>query len=172
MAEVSSGYATVDMVAYRKRVEETLEKHFTKNPTLQKIRQGKPVSQADLETLTALILTQNPDVDLNTLKAFYDETAVGLDFILRTIVGMDEDAVEAHFKQFRSNHTLNANQLRFMALLKVHIAKYGSIEIDKLYEPPFTGIDSDGVDGVFPNDKDVDDLIDILEVFTPGQTTA
>jgi len=172
MAEVSTGYATVDMVAYRKRVEETLEKHFTSNPTLQKIRQGKPVSQADLDTLTALILTQNPDVDLNTLKAFYDETAIGLDFILRTIIGMDEDAVEAHFKQFRTDHTLNANQLRFMALLKVHIAKYGSIEIDKLYEPPFTGIDSDGVDGVFPNDKDVDDLIDILEVFTTGQTTA
>ena len=47
-----------------------------------------------------------------------------------------------------------------------YYASYGSLEIDKLYEPPFTGIDSDGVDGVFPNDKDVDDFIDIIEIFT------
>ena len=54
-----------------------------------------------------------------------------------------------------------------MSLLKAHIARYGSIEIDKLYEPPFTTIDSDGVDGVFPNEEDVDALLDILVAFTP-----
>ena len=165
--EVSTGYAAVDMVAYSKRVEETLMTHFASNPTLQKIRQGKPVTQADLDALNALILTRNPDIDLNTLKAFYDDTAVGLEFILRSIIGMDEDAVEDYFKAFRTNHNLNADQLRFMSLLKAHIARYGSIEIDKLYEPPFTTIDSDGVDGVFPNEEDVDALLDILVAFTP-----
>ncbi len=170
--EVSTGYATVDMVAYRKRVEETLIAHFATNQTLIKIRKGENVSLEDLDTLSALILTQNPNIDLNVLKSFYDETAVSLDFIIRTIVGMDDEAVEEHFKEFRAKHNLNANQLRFMSLLKAHIAKYGSIEIDKLYEPPFTGIDSDGVDGVFPNEEDVDALLEILAAFTPEQATA
>lgn len=170
MAEISTGYKTVDMVAYRNRVEDALKNQFASNPTLTKIRKGEPVTPVDLEKLTALILIQNPDVDLNTLKSFYDETALGLDFILRTIIGMDEDAVEAHFKAFRASHNLNSNQLRFMSLLKSHIAKYGSIEIDKLYEQPFTGLDSDGVDGIFPDEDDLDALLDILAAFNPKQT--
>ena len=169
--EISTGYETVDMMAYRLRVEEELNAHFATNPTLQKIRQGQPVTPTDLNTLTSLILTQNPDVDLDVLHSFYADTAVSLEYILRTIIGIDEVAVELHFKEFRTAHNLNANQLRFMALLKAHIAKYGSIDIDKLYEPPFTGIDSNGVDGIFPNEKDVDELVDILGAFTAGQTT-
>ncbi|MFT5730215.1 MAG: type I restriction enzyme R subunit [Desulforhopalus sp.] len=168
-AEISSGYATVDMVAYKKRVEEALKDQFSSNPILQKIRKGTPVTSADLHSLTSLILTQNPDIDLNTLKSFYDDTVVGLDFIIRSMIGMDENVVEAHFEKFRKSHNLNADQHRFMSLLKRHIAKYGSIEIDKLYEPPFTGLDSDGVDGVFPDEEDVDALLDILATFNPKQ---
>lgn len=80
---------------------------------------------------------------------------------------MDADTVESYFKQFINEHTLNATQLRFLSMLWNHVATYGSIDIDRLYEPPFTTIDSNGVDGVFPKKEDVDDLIDILTTFQP-----
>ena len=52
-----------DMPGYRKQVQAALLKVFDQNPTLQKIKAGEPVSEADLKVLTSLVLTQNPDVD-------------------------------------------------------------------------------------------------------------
>ena len=54
-------------------------------------------------------------------------------------------------------------------MLRNHISIYGSIDIDRLYEPPFTAIDSNGVDGVFPEKQEADDLIDTLMTFQPDK---
>jgi len=164
---------SVDMMAYRKRVEETLNKLFETNETLQKIKQGEPVTDQDLTALTTLVLIQNPDIDLNILKRFYEETAVSLDFIIRSLIGMDSDAVRQRFSDFVHKHPqLTAKQTRFLSLLQNHIAKYGSIEIDRLYEPPFTTVDSNGLDGVFKAEAEIDELIDILDTFKPQERHA
>ena len=42
---------------------------------------------------------------------------------------------------------LNSQQIRFLDLLQNHIAQYGGIEVDRLYEPPFTSLHTDGIDG-------------------------
>ncbi len=157
-----------DLAAYRIRVEEALKPLFESNPTLKKIRNGEPVSEADLNTLNSLIHTDNPGVDLNILLEFYQETAGGLVQILRSIIGMETQAVEQHFADFVGRHpTLSGKQIRFLGLLKNHISKYGVIAIDKLYDAPFTQVDSDGPDGVFPNEAQLDDLIEILDIFKP-----
>ncbi|MBW2624235.1 MAG: hypothetical protein JRD68_15110 [Deltaproteobacteria bacterium] len=159
---------SVDMMAYRKRVEEALIEIFDTNETLQKIKRGESVSESDLNALCSLVLTQNPNVDLHILKDFYGEAAVSLDFIIRSIIGLDTEIVKQRFSEFEQAHPqLTADQTRFINLLQNHISRFGSIEIDRLYEPPFTTIDSDGPDGVFPNEKDVDDLIEVLETFQP-----
>ncbi|WP_420886864.1 DEAD/DEAH box helicase family protein [Candidatus Magnetaquicoccus inordinatus] len=159
---------TVDLVAYRKRVEEVLMPLFESNPTLKKIRAGVPVTETDLNALNALIHLERPDVDLNILKEFYHETAQGLEQILRSIIGMDGETVEKHFADFVRRHpTLNARQIRFLGLLKNHISKFGVIAIDRLYEPPFTTVDSEGPDGVFREEAQMDDLIAILDAFKP-----
>lgn len=164
---------SVDMMAYRKRVEEVLYQLFEKNETLQKIKRGEPVSARDLDALAAMVLVQNPDIDLNILKDFYEETAVSLDFIIRSIIGMEPEAVRQRFADFVHKHPqLNARQTRFLSLLQNHVAKYGSIELDRLYEPPFTTVDSSGLDGVFTNESEIHALLEILETFKPqeGQT--
>jgi type I restriction enzyme R subunit len=158
---------SVDMRAYHNRVGEALHQLFESNDTLQKIKQGEPVSAHDLDALNALILLQNPDVDLNILKSFYEETAVSLDYIVRCLIGMDPEAVRQRFADFVHKHPqLTAKQTRFLSLLQNHIAKYGSIEIDRLYEPPFTTVDSNGLDGVFLVESEIDELIDILNTFS------
>ena len=166
------------MQAYRIRVEEALLQLFATNETLQKIKQGEPVSTDDLDALNALVLLQNPDIDLNILKSFYEETAVTLDFIIRSIIGMEPEAVRGRFADFVHKHPhITAKQTRFLSLLQNHIAKYGSIEIDRLYEPPFTHVDSNGLDGVFAVESEIEELIGILHTFsqpaaTPGNTYA
>lgn len=158
---------SVDMQLYRQMVEETLEKLFDTSLVLQKIRRAEPVTQRDIESLISLVLTQNPDVNLETLKEFYPNAVWSLDFIIRTIVGMEPETVEKRFASFAQRFSENSKQTHFLRLLKNHIRKYGTINIEKLYEPPFTGIDSNGLDGVFEDDHQINELVRIIETFQP-----
>ncbi len=163
----TSNVRTIDMQLYRQLVEETLEKLFDTSPVLKKIRRGAPVSERDLDTLVSLVLTQNPDVNLELLREFFPESAPPLDFIIRTIVGMEPEAVEKRFADFARKFAVNSRQTHFLRLLKNHIQKYGAITVDKLYETPFTTIASDGLDGVFRDDAQIDELINIIQTFQP-----
>jgi type I restriction enzyme R subunit len=167
LARRTSNVRSIDMQLYRQLVEETLEKLFDTSPVLQKIRRGEPVSESDLDSLVSLVLTQNPDVNLELLKEFYPESAPPLDFIIRTIVGMEAEAVENRFGAFARNFSENSRQTHFLRLLKNHIQKYGAITVDKLYEAPFITISSDGLDGVFRDDTQIDELINIIQTFQP-----
>ncbi|MCF8481613.1 MAG: DEAD/DEAH box helicase family protein [Rhodospirillum sp.] len=111
---------TIDMAVYRQRVEQALATLFQTDPTLQKIRRGEPVTETDLEALTSLVLTQHPDVDLSVLAEFYADLAMPLDQILRTIIGMDEEAVRARFTAFIQHYpALDSKQLRFLSMPRV-----------------------------------------------------
>jgi len=153
----------VDMASYRIKVEQALKPLFGQNPVLQKIRNGKAVTAVELAQLNALIHTQHPDIDLNTLKDFYS-TAVPMEQILRTIVGMDSEAVNQHFADFIQHYpSLSARQVQFLSLLKRQIAQSGAIEINYLYEMPFAAIGEP--DTVFTNAQQIDDLLAIIESF-------
>jgi type I restriction enzyme, R subunit len=158
---------SIDMQLYRQLVEETLEKLFDTSQVLHKIRSCEPVSEKDLNSLISLVLTQNPDVNLELLREFFPESALPLDFIIRTIVGMEPEAIEKRFAAFARKFSENSRQTHFLRLLKNHIRKYGTITVEKLYEEPFTTINSDGLDGVFTDEAQIDELIHIIETFQP-----
>lgn len=167
----SSMVRAVDLAAYRMRVEEALADLFGSNPTLRKIRSGEPVADTDLDALVSLVLTQNPDVDLRTLADFFPETAGHLEAAIRSIVGMEPDVVRDRFTFFVQRHpSLTAKQTHFIGLLQNHIAKNGSVEIDRLYEAPFTFIDSEGLDGVFTDEGQIIELLDIIHSFDAADT--
>lgn len=164
----SASLKSVDMKAYQQIVEAELKKHFETNPTLQKIRAGESVSESDLEALVSLILTQSPNASREVLAEFFGATAEPLQFAIRTIIGMDPEAVQAKFAAFARKHPkLTAKQTRFMALLQNHLARYGSITVDRLYDAPFTVVDADGLDGVFENENEVNDLLEVVRTFEP-----
>ena len=164
----STSLKTVDMKAYEHLVEAELKKHFKNNPVLKKIRAGQPVSEDDLQVLVSLVLTQNPHVTRKNLKEFFQLTALPLDIAIRSIVGIDPEAVKAKFSEFVLKHpSLTAKQIRFLVLLQNHIIKFGFITIEKLYDQPFTVVDADGPEGIFDRLEDVDDLMKIINLFAP-----
>ncbi|SPD71998.1 HsdR1 (fragment) [uncultured Desulfobacterium sp.] len=158
-----------DMPGFRKKVQEVLIKLFDESPVLQKIKAGGKVSKKELDSLTSLILTKNPNVDQEVLKEFF-ETADPLDHAIRSIIGMDAGVVEKRFAEFSVRYPkLTSDQLNFLNLLKNHISRYGSIEIEDLYEPPFTTLHSEGLDGIFIDEKMVEALLTVIESFKPQE---
>jgi len=80
--------------------------------------------------------------------------------------------VEETFTSFVQKHPrLSSQQLRFLQLLQNHIAQNGGIEIERLYEPPFTTLHAESVDGIFSEAGTVDELLAILSAFEPKRAT-
>lgn len=156
---------SVDFGIYRKAVQSALEPLFETDPVLQKIRRGEPISSEELDKLNSLLHTRNPNVDLATLREFFPETAMPMASILRSIVGHDHRMVEDRFTLFAQAHALNSTQLRFLALLKEHLRQYGALSLGQLFEAPFTSIHSEGLGGVFPNEKQLDQIVQLVRSF-------
>lgn len=151
IAERAAKITSIDYEIFRREVEKTLEPLFETDTVLKKIRAGESVTEDDLARLNSLVHTQNPNVDLNTLKEFFPQSSASLDKILRTIVGMNKEAIEQAFTDFvQQAHTvMSATQQRFIGMLKSHIERNGTINIEELYEAPFTNVHYMGLDGVF-----------------------
>lgn len=155
-----------ELVAYRLRVVKVLQDLFERNETLKKIKAGEKVSEGDLQALISLVLTQDSSLDLTDLLEYYPETAGHLDLAIRAIIGMDSETVRMRFVEFVTKHPeLNSHQVKFLDLLQNHLSKFGSIEVGTLYEPPFTLLHSDGLDGVF-DEPLVDELLAVIGSFT------
>lgn len=153
-----------DLLAYRHRVEGVLKQHFENDPVLARIRAGYAVTDEELDQLALAVLRIDPQINLKHLPV-HIHTAGDLHRALRSIVGLDTDAVDAAFSGFAHKHLeLTAQQLHFLSMLKAHICANGGLEIDRLYEAPFTAISAEGIDGVF-NDALIDELLDLIARF-------
>ena len=98
----------------------------------------------------------------------YFQQAESLDQAIREIIGMDADAVKKRFTEFVQTHpNMASHQIKFLDLLQNHIARFGLIKTDELYEPPFTTLHSDSLDGLF-EDSLADELFEIIGSFQKG----
>jgi len=155
IADVKTNIRTVDYEIYRREVEATLTPLFTTNPILKKIRAGEAITEQELNDLNAMVHTNNSGVDLTLLKEFFPDSAVGIDQLLRAIIGLDRDAIEAQFSHFLQQHHIHLNSLqqRFISLLKSEICRSGSMTVERLYEAPFSQLHQDGIDGLFKDEQ-------------------
>jgi type I restriction enzyme R subunit len=157
----------MDMEAYRRRLHAVLEPLFAENPTLKKIRTGETVTEAEMKTVLSTAVAQVPNVEYDDLMEFYPEAAP-LEVILRSIVGMDIEVVKEKFAEFQAKYSLNKMQRHFLMILQRIISKNGAIKIAQLYDPPFTDLHANGLDGVFQdNDEQIDAIINIVKTFDP-----
>jgi len=153
----------LDLAAYRQRVESVFRDLFASSPALQKIKAGESVQEQELRDLIELVLLREPDLKVDDLLVHFPNHANRLDLAIRQVIGLDGEAVNAHFTRFVQKYPgLSSHQIRFLELVKRHIAQYGVLQLEKLYETPFTQIHSDGVDGVFTDEQQIGDLLDLI----------
>jgi type I restriction enzyme R subunit len=77
------------------------------------------------------------------------------------LVGLNREAAKRVFSDYLNEHRFNSNQIQFINLIIDYLSQNGTIEPSKLYEPPYTDFNPNGLDGVF-QDKDADRIVGIL----------
>ncbi|MBK6938735.1 MAG: DEAD/DEAH box helicase family protein [Planctomycetes bacterium] len=163
----------LDLIEYRTRVEKVLKEHFANNPVLQRIRAGHAVQEAELENLARLVLQVDDKANVTHLAGSDPSMRRSLLSVFRGLVGLEAEAVEKSFTAFVHKHPrLSSQQLRFLQVLQNYIAQNGGIELQRLYEPPFTTLHAESVDGIFNDKEDVDELLAILSVFETKRASA
>ena len=152
-----------ELLAYRQRVEGVLSHHFAEHPAVLKIQRGQAVTSEELDDLARRIIGVDPQIDLKHLPIHINVQG-DLRRALRSIIGLDVEAVDGVFTSFIHKHPeLTAQQLRFIAMLKARVCANGGIQVAELYEAPFTALDAGGLDGVFGAQQPlIDDLLALV----------
>ncbi|HEY8789200.1 MAG TPA: type I restriction-modification enzyme R subunit C-terminal domain-containing protein [Actinopolymorphaceae bacterium] len=123
---------------------------------LQKLRRNRQLTPGDLRSLSDMLVAVAGEQDDIT---WVEEKAGALGLFIRSLVGLDRTAVNEAFAEYLDETKFSLNQVRFISLIVNELTANGVMEIERLYESPYT--DYGHIDAIFP-DADVDVIADIL----------
>ncbi|WP_040796801.1 DEAD/DEAH box helicase family protein [Nocardia higoensis] len=132
MPEMRSG---TDVERYTAKVRDYLRRQ-PDNLALQKLRSGKPLTPADLESLEELLARSGAGEPEDMERAVIN--AQGLGRFIRSLVGLDPQAVQEAFAEFLGERTATASQIDFVNLVVGHLTRHGEMDPKLLFEAPFT----------------------------------
>ena len=89
---------------------------------------------------------------------------MSLKLFIRKLVGLDRNAAKQAFAQYLEGGNFSANQIRFVETIIDYLTQNGVMDPGLLYEPPFTDLHHQGLDGVFEDD-DADQIVALLHSF-------
>ncbi|MEG0772636.1 DEAD/DEAH box helicase family protein [Clostridium sp.] len=155
MIEFGPEHSTVSVSKYREMVEMLIIELTESNPILQKIKEGKEISDGEAQELATLLHDEQPHITEDLLKAVYKNRKAKFIQFIRHILGLEvlesfPETVTRAFEQFIQSHTnLSTRQLDFLNLLKELIIEKGTVQKRDLIESPFTVLHPQGIRGLF-----------------------
>jgi type I restriction enzyme R subunit len=166
--EFGPQHASMKIEEYRKLVEEKVNALVSKNPLLQKLKQGQTLSENEASQLAEELYQENPHITIDLLRKVYNHRKAQLVQFLKHILGIEILAsfpveVSNSFDHFISEHSyLNTRQLDFLNLLQSFLIEKGAVEKKDLITAPFTRIHPDGIRGVFSNNE-IEEIIVFIQ---------
>ncbi len=148
----------VNVAQYKKKVEAFLQAHVN-DICINKLKFNKPLTPLDIEQLEK-ILFENSDIGSKEQLQTIQE-GKGLGEFIRSIIGVERSEIEKVFGEYLDSNKFNSNQIRFVESIISHIVQNGTLDVAKLFEQPFTFINTEGIDGVFAP-KDADNIIYLI----------
>jgi type I restriction enzyme R subunit len=158
----------VSIGRYREMVEQLIAELTDENPTLQKIKAGEAVEDAEIQALANLLNEAHPHITEDLLRKVYHIRKARFIQFIRHILGIEPlktfpDEVSAAFEQFILAHTtLTSRQLEFLNLLKRFIIEREKVEKKDLINAPFTVIHPQGIRGVFAP-TEINEILQLTE---------
>lgn len=156
---VNSG---VNLAQYRKRVESFIKANDS-HVTITKLKKGLPLTSSDLSELEKFVFNAQEVESQDKFKECFG-TMQTLPQFIRSLVGLDKQAVQQAFSKYLQGTTYNAAQIRFIEMIIEQLTSLGTLEAGRLYDQPFTNMNPRGVEGIF-NLKDADEIFNIVEEF-------
>lgn len=144
----------IDLVQYRKKTELYIKEHQNQI-TIQKLKRNKPITQTDLDVLEALLLDASGMSDASQyLAQVLDDKPLGS--FIRELVGLDMSAAKEAFSDFLDEGTYSAEQINFVNKVIDYLMDNGILEVEHIFEPPFTDDHGESAYGFFAEDKVVE----------------
>lgn len=152
----------VDAKAYKQRVE-----HFIKvnenHITIARLKRGIPLTREDLTRLEQFVYNAQEVAGEQEFKEHFGNE-ISLPEFIRSLVGLDHQAVKEAFSNYLVNTTYNERQIRFIEMIIDQLTKQGKLQAIRLYEPPFNQIHYEGIDGLF-SENDIDKIFNTIDNF-------
>lgn len=145
--------------AYRERVEAHIQGLVDRNPVLQRLKGGEPVSEYDIHSLADLLASESPYITENLLRRVYDHKTARFIRFIKHILGLEplgswQEEITAAFDRFITDHTTFSHlQIQFLQTLRTFILQTGKLEKKDLISAPFTQVHPSGIRGVFQKDE-------------------
>lgn len=153
---------------YRMQLEQKINALLVNNPILQKIKEGKDITQEESELLAVELSNQHPHITIERLRMVYNNRKAQLTAFIKHILGLEvletfPETVSKAFDNFIAAHSyMSARQLEFLSLLRSYLTEKGTATKKDLINAPFTRIHPDGVRGVF-SQKEIEEIIKVID---------
>jgi len=148
---------SIELKRYREKLQHFVEEHKN-HLVIEKIRNAKPLTEKDVETLEKLLSEVDPNISKEEFQQVIGEDLNLISFI-RSSIGLSEEVLMEKFGEFLEDNRLSANQIQFVRQMIKSYQQEGKLEIKALYEEPFNILNQDGIDGVFLNNAKIADLL-------------
>jgi type I restriction enzyme R subunit len=139
-----------ELKQYRLKVEQYIKQHQN-HMTIHKLKKNKPITDKDIEALEEMLFNSDVAESKERFEESYKRIE-GLGPFIRSLVGLDKQAVNKAFADYLQNGNFASHQIRFVKKVIDYLTNKGTMDPEQLYEPPFTDEHYEGVDGVFPNE--------------------
>lgn len=147
---------------YRKKVEAYIRNH-QEHIAIAKLKRNAPLTPSDLESIEEMLFAAPEIESRDRFEAVYGKD-VSLKLFIRQLVGLDRNAAKLGFAQYLEGGNFSANQIRFVENVIDYLTQNGIMNPGLLYEPPFTDLHHQGLDGVFEDD-DANQIVSLVRSF-------
>lgn len=162
--EFGPQHEALSIAKYRELVEQKVNEMVLENPILQKIKEGKEITQSEAEQLAEELHNKHPHITVDLLRRVYDNRKAQLVQFIKHILGIKilesfPETVSKAFNDFIAAHSyLTSRQLQFLDLLRKYLIENEKLTRKNLIESPFTLLHPEGIRGVF-NPKEINEIL-------------
>ncbi|MGH8160445.1 MAG: type I restriction-modification enzyme R subunit C-terminal domain-containing protein [Rhodanobacter sp.] len=149
----------INLAQYKKKVEAYIranENHIA----IAKLKHNKPLTPTDLRELERFVYESEPAESRTRFEQCYGSEQP-LTVFIRSLVGLDRNAAKEAFGQFLDENRYTSQQIRFVEMMIDRLTRSGVMDPGQLYDPPFTSLHHEGLDGAF-GDSDANAIVNVL----------
>ena len=134
----------IDIRTYREKVIDYLAEN-SDSPVIRKIHNLEPITNDDLQELERILWHE-----LGTQQEYVETTNIGnLAAFVRSLIGLNQEAVNEKFGEYLSGNLLNSQQQEFVQTIISYVRENGDVELSDLVNTdPFNNYDLNEIFGV------------------------